>query len=107
MRERIIWLQIICVLLGVMGLLAYAISKFSSAKAVVIVAVVGILGCLGTLIALGIRVRRFDLITACCCTRTAVGPTFRLSWRQWQKTDVSSRREAKESQRDDKHTQHN
>ena len=55
-------LQIICVLLGVMGLLAYAISKFSSGKAVVIVTAVGVLGCLGTLIALGVRAKRFGRI---------------------------------------------
>ena len=55
-------LQIICVLLGVMGLLAYAISKFSSGKAVVIVTAVGVLGCLGTLIALAVRAKRFGRI---------------------------------------------
>ena len=55
-------LQIIGVLLGVMGLLAYAISKFSSGKAVVIVTAVGVLGCLGTLIALSVRAKRFGRI---------------------------------------------
>ena len=55
-------LQIICVLLGVMGLVAYAISKFSSGKAVVIVTAVGVLGCLGTLIALAVRAKRFGRI---------------------------------------------
>jgi hypothetical protein len=55
-------LQIICVLLGIMGVLAYAISKFSSGKAVVIVTAVGVLGSLGTLIALAIRTKRFRLI---------------------------------------------
>jgi len=55
-------LQIICVLLGVMGLLAYVISKFSSGQAVVIVTAVGVLGCLGTLIALAVRAKRFGRI---------------------------------------------
>ena len=45
-----------------MGLLAYAISKFSSGKAVVIVTAVGALGCLGTLIALAVRAKRFGRI---------------------------------------------
>lgn len=61
-RRTTFWLQIICVLLGVMGLLAYATSKFSSSKTVVIITAIGILGCLGTLIALAFRVRRFGLI---------------------------------------------
>ena len=52
------WVQVICVLLGVMGLLAYAISKFSSGKAVVILTAAGVLGCLGTLIVLAVRARR-------------------------------------------------
>jgi hypothetical protein len=54
-----LWLQIICVILGIMGLVAYAVSKFSSGRAVVTFTAVGVLGCLGTLIALAIRVRRF------------------------------------------------
>ena len=45
-----------------MGLLAYAISKFSSGKAVVIVTAVGVLGCLGTLIVLAVRAKRFGQI---------------------------------------------
>lgn len=61
-RRTTSWLQIICVLLGIMGLLAYAISKFSSGKTVVILTAVGILGCLGILLALAVRVRRFGLI---------------------------------------------
>ena len=55
-------LQIIGVLLGVMGLVAYAISQFSSGRTVVIVTAVGLLGCLGTLIALAVRAKRFGRI---------------------------------------------
>ncbi len=61
-RRTTSWIQIICVLLGIMGLLAYAISKFSSGRTVVIITAIGILGCLGTLIALAVRTRRFGLI---------------------------------------------
>ncbi len=61
-RRATTWLQITSVLLGVMGLLAYAISKFSSGKTVVIVTAVGILGCLGTMIVLAIRARRLGLM---------------------------------------------
>lgn len=57
-----LWLQVICILLGVMGLLAYAISKFSSGKMVVIRTAVGGLGFLAALIALAVRARRFGLI---------------------------------------------
>jgi pimeloyl-ACP methyl ester carboxylesterase len=55
-------LQIIGVLLGVMGLVAYAISKFSSGRTVVIVTAVGVLGCLGMLIILAVRAKRFGPI---------------------------------------------
>ena len=55
-------LQIICVLLGVMGLVAYAISKFSSGKVIVIVTAAGILGFIAALVVLTIRLKRCGLI---------------------------------------------
>ena len=55
-------LQIICVLLGVIGLVAYAISKFSSGKVIVTVTAAGILGFMAALVVLTIRLKRCSLI---------------------------------------------
>ena len=55
-------LQLICVLLGITGLVAYAISKFSSGKVVVIVTAASILGSIAALLVLVIRLKRFGLI---------------------------------------------
>ena len=55
-------LQLICVLLGITGLVAYAISKFSSGKVIVIVTAAGILGFMAALVVMTIRLKRFGLI---------------------------------------------
>jgi pimeloyl-ACP methyl ester carboxylesterase len=60
--RKLIRLQLACVLLGITGLLAYAISKFSSGKVIVIVTAAGILGFMAALVILTIRLRRFGLI---------------------------------------------
>ncbi len=39
-----LWLQVTSILLGVLGLVAYAVSKFASGKLVVIITGVGMLG---------------------------------------------------------------
>jgi hypothetical protein len=60
--QKSIRLQLICVLLGITGLVAYAISKFSSGKVSVIVTAAGILGFITALVVLTIRLKRFGLI---------------------------------------------
>jgi hypothetical protein len=60
--QKPIRLQLICVLLGIAGLVAYAIGKFSSGKVIVIVTAAGILGFMAALVVLTIRLKRFGLI---------------------------------------------
>jgi uncharacterized protein len=55
-------LQFVCMVLGVIGLVAYAISKFSSGKLIVIVTAAGILGSVAALLVLVVRLKRFGLI---------------------------------------------
>ncbi len=50
-------LQIICVLLGVMGFVAYAVSKFTSGRAIVLITVIGLLGFIIVLVVLAWRLR--------------------------------------------------
>ncbi len=57
--QRIFPLQSTCVLLGIIGLVAYAVSKFTSGRAVILVTAAGILGFLITLVVLARRVKRF------------------------------------------------
>lgn len=52
-------LQIIGIVLGIIGLLAYAISKFSSGRAVVIITAVCLLGFLISIVLLAVRTRGF------------------------------------------------
>ena len=61
-RQGISRLQIICVLLGIIGLTAYATSKFVTGRVVVLVTALGVLGFLVTLVALAIRAKRPVLI---------------------------------------------
>ena len=51
-------LQIICIVLGITGLVAYAVSKFSSGIITVILTAAGILGFIVTLLLLAVRLRR-------------------------------------------------
>ena len=51
-------LQFVCVLLGMIGLVAYAISKFTSGRAVIWITAAGILGFIVTLVILARRVKR-------------------------------------------------
>lgn len=52
-------MQIACILLGIFGLFAYGVSKFSSSRIVAILAIAGLLSFLTTLVALAIRQRSF------------------------------------------------
>jgi hypothetical protein len=53
------WLKIFCILLGTTGLLAYAASKFTNGKLVVIITGLGILGFLIMLAILALRQKKF------------------------------------------------
>jgi hypothetical protein len=55
-------LRLICILLGISGLLGYAVSKFTSGMAAVAVTAVGLLGFIVALATLARRQRRFVLI---------------------------------------------
>ena len=55
-------MQLGCVLLGIVGLTAYAISKFTPGRVVVLVTGAALLGFVVTLIALGVRLQRPALI---------------------------------------------
>jgi hypothetical protein len=53
------WTALLCIILGITGLLAYAASKFTSGKLVVIITAVGILGFAITLTVLAFRLKKF------------------------------------------------
>lgn len=52
-------LLIICISLGTIGLVAYAASKFTSGRLVVVITGLGLLGFIATLILLAVRLKRF------------------------------------------------
>jgi pimeloyl-ACP methyl ester carboxylesterase len=56
--------QVACIILGIVGLLAYAASKFTPGKLVVMITGLGIFGFIAGLIVLAFRLKRFGLIVS-------------------------------------------